>query len=66
MVAVGLLSLVIGAAAHGQWIALAGWVYMILAVVMPAHAYVRGRKRPAQPGLKRIAAVPASRQSSYA
>jgi uncharacterized membrane protein len=48
MVVVGLLSLLIGLVAQREWIALAGWIYMTLAVVMPAHGYLRGRKRPAR------------------
>ncbi len=46
MVTVGLLSLLIGAVAQHEWMALAGWVYMSLAVLMPLHGYLRGRKRP--------------------
>ena len=46
MVSVGLISLLIGLVAQRELIALAGWVYMALAVVMPVHGYVRGRKRP--------------------
>ena len=46
MVVVGLLSLLIGLLAQRDWIPLAGWVYMALAVLMPLHGYLRGRKRP--------------------
>ena len=48
MVGVGLLSLLIGVVAQGESIAVAGWVYMALAVVMPVHGYLRGRKRPSR------------------
>jgi uncharacterized membrane protein len=46
MVAVGVLSLLIGLVAQRESIALAGWIYMVLAIVMPLHGYLRGRKRP--------------------